>query len=183
MFKTTLMQIVISDVIRYGGDNSTHVKMSVKKKNQQDFWLKSTSVLYWILIEGVFDYAVVSGLVNLDQSGQAHLVVRWGSGVEYHQAVAWPTSCVCTAVRRGMWQLRALEWVTLITQGGAHGEHDFDSTAIWWPVRVSSFSMGWWSCFPGLGINRLWSRGRFYGFWIGHTLGDFVHCPDRTHLG
>ncbi len=31
-----------------------------------------------MLIEGVCDYAVVSGLVNLDQSSQVHLVVRWG---------------------------------------------------------------------------------------------------------
>ncbi len=37
-----------------------------------------------MLIEGVFDYAVVSGLVNLDQSSQAHLVVRCGIEVEYH---------------------------------------------------------------------------------------------------
>ncbi len=45
--------------------------MSVKQiQNQQAIWLKSTSFLYWMLIEGVFDYAVVSGLVNLDQSGQ-----------------------------------------------------------------------------------------------------------------
>ncbi len=60
--------------------------MSVKKKkkNQQAFLLKSTSVLYWMLIEDVLDYAEVSGLVNLYQSGQARLVVRWGSGVEYH---------------------------------------------------------------------------------------------------
>ncbi len=72
--------------------------------------------------------------------------------------------------------------ITLTTQGGAHGEHYLDSTAIWWLGRVSSFSKGWGSCFPDLDINRLWSRGRFYGFWISHTLGDFVRCPDRTHL-
>ncbi len=40
--------------------------MSVKKKN----CLKSTSGLYWMLVEGVLEYAVVSGLVILEQSGQ-----------------------------------------------------------------------------------------------------------------
>ncbi len=42
----------------------------IKKNIQQAIWLKSMSVLYWMLAENVLDYAVFSGLVNLDQSGQ-----------------------------------------------------------------------------------------------------------------
>ncbi len=42
--------------------------MSVKTKII--IWLKSTSVLYWMLAVGVLEYAVVSGLVILEQSGQ-----------------------------------------------------------------------------------------------------------------
>ncbi len=54
-------------VIRDGGDNSTHVQMSVKNVfNQQAIWLKSMSVLYWLKVFSI----IVSGLVNLDQSGQ-----------------------------------------------------------------------------------------------------------------
>ncbi len=41
--------------------------MSVKKIII--IWLKSTSGLYWMLAEGVLEYAVVSGLV-MEQSGQ-----------------------------------------------------------------------------------------------------------------
>ncbi len=45
--------------------------MSEKKdKILQAIWLKSASFLYWMLVEDVLDYTVVSGLVNLDQSGQ-----------------------------------------------------------------------------------------------------------------
>ncbi len=44
--------------------------MSVKKKKKTfSIWLKSMSVLYWMLAEGILEYAVVSGLVILDQSG------------------------------------------------------------------------------------------------------------------
>ncbi len=67
------------------------------------------------------------------------------------------------------------------------GEHMVSITSTRLPsggrAEFLASSTGWWSCFPCLGINRLWSRGRFYGIWIGHTLGDFVHCPERTHLG
>ncbi len=45
--------------------------MSVKKKKKKTFsiWLKSMSVLYWMLAERVLEYAAVSGLVILEQSG------------------------------------------------------------------------------------------------------------------
>ncbi len=42
-----------------------------KKKRIFSIWLKSRSVLYWMLAEGVLEYAVVSGLVILEQSGLA----------------------------------------------------------------------------------------------------------------
>ncbi len=43
--------------------------MPVKKKKEA-IWLRSTSGLYWMLAEGVLEYAVVSGLVILEQSCQ-----------------------------------------------------------------------------------------------------------------
>ncbi len=46
--------------------------MSVKKK-KIIICLKSTSGLYWMLAEGVLEYAVVSGLV-MEQSGQGSLI-------------------------------------------------------------------------------------------------------------
>ncbi len=45
--------------------------MSVKKK-KIIIWRKSTSGLYWMLAEGVLEYAVVSDLV-MEQSGQRSL--------------------------------------------------------------------------------------------------------------
>ncbi len=49
------------------------------KKKKISIWLKSMSGLYWMLAEGVLEYAVVSGLVILEQSGLyvARLVVFW----------------------------------------------------------------------------------------------------------
>ncbi len=47
--------------------------MSVKKiknNNNSAFGLKQSG-LYWMLAEGVLEYAVVSGLVILEQSGQS----------------------------------------------------------------------------------------------------------------
>ncbi len=46
-----------------------HSRTDVSKKNII-IWLKSTSGLYWMLAEGVLEYAVVSGLVILEKSGK-----------------------------------------------------------------------------------------------------------------
>ncbi len=53
--------------------------MQRKQTISSAIWLKSMSGLYWMLAEGVLDYAVVSGLAILEQSGQgiARLVVFW----------------------------------------------------------------------------------------------------------
>ncbi len=45
--------------------------MSVKKKKNNNN-LAFRCGLYWMLSEGVSEYAVVSGLVILEQSGQGH---------------------------------------------------------------------------------------------------------------
>ncbi len=59
----------MADFIRDGGDNSTHIQMSVNYSFQYvAIWLKSANVLYWMLAEGALDYAVVSGLVILHGS-------------------------------------------------------------------------------------------------------------------
>ncbi len=61
------------DVIRDGGDNSrlqTYRCQKKKTKFCKLFGLKVRVFLYWMLVEDILDYTVVSGLVNLDQSGQ-----------------------------------------------------------------------------------------------------------------
>ncbi len=67
------------------GDNSTHEQMSVNYYFQHvAIWLKSTSVLYWMLGGGFLDYAVVSGLVILHDLSFSGLLASPCGPVWYH---------------------------------------------------------------------------------------------------
>ncbi len=52
------------------GYSRTDVSKKIKNNNNSAFGLKQSG-LYWMLAEGVLEYAVVSGLVILEQSGQS----------------------------------------------------------------------------------------------------------------
>ncbi len=62
-------QPISLEMMELTGHSRTDVSKK-KKKKTFTIWLKSTSGLYWMMAEGVLEYAVVSGLVILEQSCQ-----------------------------------------------------------------------------------------------------------------